>query len=55
MADLVSYVPNRVINGHCDCMFLYNLYQTQSITEALKQVLREVRDELVPQLTIEGT
>jgi dienelactone hydrolase len=27
MADLVSYVPNRVINGHCDCMFLYNTYQ----------------------------
>lgn len=27
MADLVSYVPNRVVNGHCDCMFLYNTYQ----------------------------
>ncbi len=27
MADLPSYVPNRVINGHCDCMFLYNTYQ----------------------------
>jgi dienelactone hydrolase len=27
MADLHSYVPNRVINGHCDCMFLYNTYQ----------------------------
>jgi dienelactone hydrolase len=27
MADLVSYVPNRVINGHCDCMFFYNTYQ----------------------------
>jgi len=27
MADLLSYVPNRVINGHCDCMFLYNTYQ----------------------------
>ena len=26
MADLESYVPNRVINGHCDCMFLYNTY-----------------------------
>ena len=24
MADLPSYVGNRVINGHCDCMFLYN-------------------------------
>ena len=27
MADLMSYVPNRVINGHCDCMFLYNTFQ----------------------------
>ena len=27
MADLPSYVPNRVINGHCDCMFLYNTFQ----------------------------
>jgi hypothetical protein len=27
MADLDSYVPNRVINGHCDCMFLYNRFQ----------------------------
>jgi dienelactone hydrolase len=27
MADLESYVSNRVINGHCDCMFLYNTYQ----------------------------
>lgn len=26
-ADLLAYVPNRVINGHCDCMFLYNTYQ----------------------------
>src|SRR5262245_38519929 len=26
MADLESYVPNRVINGHCDCMFLYNTF-----------------------------
>ncbi len=26
MADLPSYVPNRVINGHCDCMFLYNTF-----------------------------
>lgn len=24
MADLESYVGNRVVNGHCDCMFLYN-------------------------------
>lgn len=27
MADLVSYVPNRTINGHCDCMFLHNVFQ----------------------------
>ena len=27
MADLRSYVGNRVINGHCDCMFLYNAFQ----------------------------
>jgi dienelactone hydrolase len=26
MADLESYVTNRVINGHCDCMFLYNTF-----------------------------
>ena len=27
MSDLTSYVSNRVINGHCDCMFLYNHHQ----------------------------
>jgi cephalosporin-C deacetylase-like acetyl esterase len=27
MADLEAYVPNRVINGHCDCMFMYNTFQ----------------------------
>jgi dienelactone hydrolase len=27
MADLPSYVPNLVVNGHCDCMFLYNTFQ----------------------------
>ena len=27
MADLESYVANRVINGHCDCMFLHNTFQ----------------------------
>lgn len=26
MADLESYVSNRVINGHCDCMFLHNTF-----------------------------
>jgi dienelactone hydrolase len=27
MSDLQSYVKDKVINGHCDCMFLYNTYQ----------------------------
>ena len=27
MSDLECYVKNKVINGHCDCMFLYNTYQ----------------------------
>lgn len=27
MSDLKSYVNDKVINGHCDCMFLYNTYQ----------------------------
>ena len=27
MADLPSYVSNRVVNGHCDCMFLHNAFQ----------------------------
>jgi len=27
MADLQAYVPNRVINGHCDCMFTYNTFR----------------------------
>lgn len=27
MADLESYVANRVINGHCDCMFLHNTFE----------------------------
>lgn len=27
MADLESYVTDRVVNGHCDCMFLYNTFQ----------------------------
>jgi len=26
MADLESYVSNRVIQRHCDCMFLYNTF-----------------------------
>jgi hypothetical protein len=27
MSDLQTYVKDKVINGHCDCMFLYNTYQ----------------------------
>jgi dienelactone hydrolase len=27
MADLESYVSNRVINRHCDCMFFYNTFE----------------------------
>lgn len=27
MSDLESYVKNKIINGHCDCMFLYNTHQ----------------------------
>lgn len=27
MADLESYVGNRVVNGHCDCMFLHNAHR----------------------------
>lgn len=27
MADLPSYLSDRVINGHCDCMFLHNTYE----------------------------
>ncbi len=27
LSDLTSQVSHRVVNGHCDCMFLYNTYQ----------------------------
>lgn len=27
MADLEFYVKQKGVNGHCDCMFLYNTYQ----------------------------
>ena len=27
MADLTAYVPDRCIDGHCDCMFLVNTFQ----------------------------
>jgi cephalosporin-C deacetylase-like acetyl esterase len=34
MSDLESYVKHKVINGHCDCMFLYNTYQWEWTTIA---------------------
>ncbi len=27
MADLPSYVGDKIVNGHCDCMFLHNTFQ----------------------------
>lgn len=32
MSDLQSYVTDNVINGHCDCMFVYNLYRWEWTT-----------------------
>src|SRR5215217_8040790 len=32
MSDLESYVTNKVINGHCDCMFFINTYQWECTT-----------------------
>jgi dienelactone hydrolase len=34
MSDLESYIKNKVVNGHCDCMFLYNAYQWEWTTIA---------------------
>jgi dienelactone hydrolase len=34
MSDLQSYVANKVINGHCDCMFLINTYRWEWTTIA---------------------
>src|SRR6516162_4041194 len=34
MSDLESYVTNKVINGHCDCMLLVNTYQWEWTTIA---------------------
>ena len=34
MSDEESYVTNKVINGHCDCMFLVNTYGWQWTTIA---------------------
>lgn len=32
MSDLESYVTNKVVNGHCDCMFAHNTYQWEWTT-----------------------
>jgi dienelactone hydrolase len=40
MADLASYVSNRVINGHCDCMFLYNTFRWCSPTAIMTASFR---------------
>jgi dienelactone hydrolase len=32
MSDLESYVSNKVINGHCDCMFVHNAYRWEWTT-----------------------
>lgn len=34
ISDLESYVVNKVCNGHCDCMFLYNTYRWEWSTIA---------------------
>jgi cephalosporin-C deacetylase-like acetyl esterase len=34
MSDLESYVTNKIINGHCDCMLLVNTYQWEWTTIA---------------------
>jgi len=34
MADLQSYVTDSVVNGHCDCMFLYNHHRWEWTTIA---------------------
>ena len=34
MSDLESYVAHKVINDHCDCMFLYNIFRWQWTTIA---------------------
>ncbi len=34
MSDLESYVAHKIINGHCDCMFLVNTYRWEWTTIA---------------------
>jgi dienelactone hydrolase len=34
MSDLESYVSNKIVNGHCDCMFMVNTYAWEWTTIA---------------------
>jgi len=34
MSDLERYVNDRIVDGHCDCMFLYNTYRWEWTTIA---------------------
>jgi cephalosporin-C deacetylase-like acetyl esterase len=34
MSDLESYVTNKIVNGHCDCMMMINTYQWEWTTIA---------------------
>jgi dienelactone hydrolase len=34
MSDLESYIDHKIINGHCDCMFIYNTYRWEWTTIA---------------------
>ncbi len=34
MSDLQCYVRDKIVNGHCDCMFLYNTYRWEWTTIA---------------------
>jgi dienelactone hydrolase len=34
ISDLESYVDHMIINGHCDCMFMYNVFQWEWTTMA---------------------
>jgi dienelactone hydrolase len=34
MSDLEGYVKDKLVNNHCDCMFLYNTYQWDCTTIA---------------------
>ena len=40
MSDLQSYVSDKVCNGHCDCMFMYNTFRWEWTTIAALVVPR---------------